>query len=185
MVATALVSCGAPPEPLPTAPPEARRSDSLAPSGVPPAASAPTAGLPTGYPGVGLPTGGLPGYPAPTYPTPPAPPATTPWPTRSLPPPAPVCGTAPTKRQMLDLIKGKPGIPNQPLEVRFGPYCAGSWQLAIVGIVGKTADKAEELLVVTTGRAASPQLVEVGADVCTDRIERDAPPGIRVLACGS
>lgn len=142
--------------------------------------SVPPGGLPSGYPGV-LPTYG---GPVAGYPTPTTTPSQTPSPTRSLPPPAPVCRSGPTKQQMLDLVEGRPGIPDVPLEVRFGPYCAGSWQLAVVGIVGETADEEEQVLVVSTGQPASPQLVEAGADVCNDRVERDAPPGIRVLACG-
>jgi hypothetical protein len=69
--------------------------------------------------------------------------------------------------------------------VRFGPYCAGSWQLSIIGIVGETADEEEQLLVVTSGRPAALTLIEAGTDVCTDRVEDDAPAGIRVRACGS
>jgi hypothetical protein len=95
-----------------------------------------------------------------------------------------VCRGGPTKQQVLTVIKDKPGVPARPLEVRFGPYCAGSWQLTIVGIVGETADEEEELLVVTTGRPSALQLLEAGTDVCTDRVEDDAPPGIRVRACG-
>jgi hypothetical protein len=196
LAACVLAGCGAPPEPLPTAPPEPRQSGSLLPSGGPPA-SIPPGGLPTGAlppgalptgalppgvlpPGV-LPTGGIPpgGLPVPTLPT-----TRTPSPTRSTPPPAPVCRSGPSKQQVLDVTKGKPGIPNRPLEVRFGPYCAGTWQFSIVGIVGETADEEEQLLVVTTGRPAALQVVEAGTDVCTDRVEDDAPPGIRVRACG-
>ena len=194
MLGVALVAgCGAPPEPLPTAPPQPRESSSLGPSGMPvpsgglPVGSIPPGGYPSGgLPPGGLPTGGPPGYPVPVYPTAPTTTATpSPSPTRSTPPPAPVCRGGPTKAQVLNVIKGKPGIPDEPLEVRFGPYCAGSWQLAIVGLVGETADEAEQLLVVTTGRPTSLQLVAAGTDVCTDRVEDDAPAGIRVRACGS
>lgn len=190
-LATALAGCGAPPQPLPTAPPGARESGSLVPSGMAyPSAGPPMGSLrPGGYPSGGVPAGaipsGLPGYPTGLLPTLRSTPTRTPSPTRPTPSPAPVCPAGPTKQQVLAVIEGKPGIPNEPLEVRYGPYCSGSWQLAIVGIVGATAAEAEELLVVTTGQPTSLQLVEAGADVCTDRVMNDAPPGIRVRACGS
>jgi hypothetical protein len=191
LLVAVLAACGAPPQPLPTAPPAPRESTSLGPSGVPlppggpSPGGLPSGGLPSGYPAGALPPGGLTVVPAPTYPTRATTrPTPSPSPTRSTPPPAPVCRSGPSKQQVLDVIKGKPGIPTRPLEVRFGPYCAGSWQLAIVGIVGETADEEEELLVVTSGRPAALTLVEAGTDVCTDRVEDDAPAGIRVRACG-
>ena len=200
LLAVLLGGCGAPPEPLPTAPPAPRASGSPGPSGPvppgePPIGSAPPGGSPTGglppggYPTGGLPPGGYPtgalppGLPYPGYPTlTTTPPTRSPSLTRSTPPPAPVCRNGPSKQQVIDVIKGKPGVPSRPLEVRFGPYCAGSWQLSIVGIAG--TDEEEELLVVTTGRPAALQLLEAGTDVCTDQVEDDAPPGIRVRACG-
>jgi hypothetical protein len=192
LLVAVLAGCGAPPEPPPTAPPAPRESTSLGPSGVPlppgglPPGGLPSGGLPSGYPAGALPPGGVPTVAAPTYPTPAATrPIPSPSPTRSTPPPAPVCRSGPSKQQVLGVIKGKPGIPTRPLEVRFGPYCAGSWQLSIIGIVGETADEEEQLLVVTSGRPAALTLVEAGTDVCTDRVEDDAPAGIRVRACGS
>ena len=192
LLVAVLAGCGAPPEPPPTAPPAPRESTSLGPSGVPlppgglPPGGLPSGGLPSGYPAGALPPGGVPTVAAPTYPTPAATrPIPSPSPTRSTPPPAPVCRNGPSKQQVLGVIKGKPGIPTRPLEVRFGPYCAGSWQLSIIGIVGETADEEEQLLVVTSGRPAALTLVEAGTDVCTDRVEDDAPAGIRVRACGS
>ena len=192
LLVAVLAGCGAPPEPPPTAPPAPRESTSLGPSGVPlppgglPPGGLPSGGLPSGYPAGALPPGGVPTVAAPTYPTPAATrPIPSPSPTRSTPPPAPVCRNGPSKQQVLGVIKGKPGIPTRPLEVRFGPYCAGSWQLSIIGIVGETADEEEQLLVVTSGRPAALTLVEAGPDVCTDRVEDDAPAGIRVRACGS
>ena len=192
LLVAVLAGCGAPPEPPPTAPPAPRESTSLGPSGVPlppgglPPGALPSGGLPSGYPAGALPPGGVPTVAAPTYPTPAATrPIPSPSPTRSTPPPAPVCRNGPSKQQVLGVIKGKPGIPTRPLEVRFGPYCAGSWQLSIIGIVGETADEEEQLLVVTSGRPAALTLVEAGTDVCTDRVEDDAPAGIRVRACGS
>ena len=89
----------------------------------------------------------------------------------------------PTRQQILDLVKGRPGIPDEDLTVTEGPYCAASWQFAILGIAGRS--DVEPLLVVSTGRPSAPRLIEAGADVCTDRVERDAPAGIRVRACGS
>jgi hypothetical protein len=175
-----LTGCGAPPQPLPTAPPRptGSASEPSAPIGVPPAGgSLPTAGVPTGGTGYPLPGVTLPTVPAvPTLPTP-----------TTTPPPAPagVCTAGPTKQQMLDLVKGKPGIPTKPLEVRFGPYCAGTWQFAILGLAGEDEDADEPLLVVSSGKPARLQLVEAGADVCSDRVIDDAPPGIRVRACGS
>lgn len=195
--AVLLAGCGSPPQPLPTAPPRAA-SGSTDGSGVPSAGPA----LPS-YPAGGLPgAGGLPdteppgGLPPglPTYPTYPAPavttrpttaPTTRPTPTRSTPPPAPRCTGGPTPQQVLDLIKDRPGIPQADLTVTEGPYCAGSWQFAIVGIAGQSDDDVEPLLVVSTGRPSALRLVEAGTDVCTDSVERDAPPGIRVRACGS
>jgi hypothetical protein len=192
LLVAVLAGCGAPPEPPPTAPPAPRESTSLGPSGVPlppgglPPGGLPSGGLPSGYPAGALPPGGVPTVAAPTYPTPAATrPIPSPSPTRSTPPPAPVCRSGPSKQQVLGVIKGKPGIPTRPLEVRFGPYCAGSWQLSIIGIVGEAADEEEQLLVVTSGRPAALTLVEAGTDVCTDRVEDDAPAGIRVRACGS
>jgi hypothetical protein len=192
LLVAVLAGCGAPPEPPPTAPPAPREGTSLGPSGVPlppgglPPGGLPSGGLPSGYPAGALPPGGVPTVAAPTYPTPAATrPIPSPSPTRSTPPPAPVCRSGPSKQQVLGVIKGKPGIPTRPLEVRFGPYCAGSWQLSIIGIVGETADEEEQLLVVTSGRPAALTLVEAGTDVCTDRVEDDAPAGIRVRACGS
>ena len=192
LLVAVLAGCGAPPEPPPTAPPAPRESTSLGPSGVPlppgglPPGGLPSGGLPSGYPAGALPPGGVPTVAAPTYPTPAATrPIPSPSPTRSTPPPAPVCRSGPSKQQVLGVIKGRPGIPTRPLEVRFGPYCAGSWQLSIIGIVGETADEEEQLLVVTSGRPAALTLVEAGTDVCTDRVEDDAPAGIRVRACGS
>jgi len=85
---------------------------------------------------------------------------------------------------VLAVIKGKPGIPNEQLEVHDGPYCSGSWQFTALEIAGKSPDEVEPLLVVTTGKPTALTLVEAGADVCSLRVQQDAPPGIRVRACG-
>ena len=189
--AVLLAGCGSPPQPLPTAPPRTA-SDGPGASGTPsigPALPSYPAG---GVPGAGgLPTpGGLPTYPAPTYPAPTltrptTAPTTRPTTTRPAPSPAPRCTDGPSRGQVLDLVQGRPGIPAADLAVTEGPYCASSWQFAIVRIAGQSDDDAEPLLVVSTGRPAELELVEAGADVCTTRVERDAPPGIRVRACGS
>jgi hypothetical protein len=178
--ATALLAaCGAPPEPLPTAPPEVYGS-APAPSGSAgyPVAGLPSVPLPTGAPTAAYPTYGLPapGYPLPT--------TTSPAPTG--PPPAPKCTKGPTAAQVITVVKAKLAMPDtQKPEVKQGPYCAGSWQFTVIGEVGKTLDQVDPLLVVTTGKPASLKVEEAGADVCSDHVQSDAPPGVRVLACGS
>lgn len=183
----------------PTAPPGA--PGTLPPGGLPTYPGAPGA-LPT-YPGM---PGGLPTYPGmpgalPTYPGVPGAPPTYPVPTRTTarttaptarptttrptPAPAPRCTAGPTGPQVLALVAGRPGIPGDDLTVTEGPYCAAAWQFTIVGIAGRSDDDVEPLLVVSTGRPANLRIVEAGADVCTTPVEQDAPPGIRVRACGS
>lgn len=190
-----LAGCGSPPEPPRSNPPQARGSIGAGPSGMPfplPSTGFPGGGMPTpGYP-TGLPTPGYPtGLPIPGYPIIPTRPATrtrtpTPSPTRSLPPAAPACpSSGPTRAQMLAAVRNSEGLPpGETVEVRLGPFCAGSWQLAALGIVGEDPEDAEELLMVTTGRPTSLRLVAAGTDVCTDEVEDDAPAGIRVRACG-
>jgi hypothetical protein len=177
-----LAACGAPPEPLPTAPPESPTSSGTFPSsGAVPGRSLPgglPGGLPTAYPAPTLPPATLP----PTLPTATLPTTTPPSPTPS---PAARCTGGPTKQQVLGVINGKPGIPTQNLKVTDGPYCARTWQFTIVGIAGADPDQVEPLLVVTRGRPAALTLVEAGTDVCTDKVQDDAPPGIRVRACGA
>jgi hypothetical protein len=180
---TLLAGCGSPPQPLPTAPPEPVGSGPL-PSG---SAGLPPAGLPTaGLPTAGLP-GGIGGYPTPTLPPGVVVPTITTRPptTKPTPTPAKRCTSGPTPAQVLAVIKGRPGMPDQELKVIEGPYCSGSWQFTIVGIAGASDEAEESLLVVTTGRPAALRVVEAGTDVCTERVEDDAPPGIRVRACGS
>jgi hypothetical protein len=179
--AALLAGCGAPPEPLPTAPPRPAGSGSVAPSG---------GAYPTGTPGTTYPTGGLPTqtYPYPTYPLPTTTPTTsrpTTSPTRSLPPAAPRCTEGPSRQQVLDLIEEDPGIPDrkQPV-VTEGPFCAGVWHFSVVGSAVADPEGDEPLLVVTRGKPASLTLVVAGTDVCTEQVEDDAPPGIRVRACG-
>lgn len=168
-----LAACGAPPEPLPSAPPTPARSGGLS------SASGAVPSLPGVPPTGAYPTNPLPGATYPTQPT------YSPLPTTTPPPAAaPVCGGSPTKQQILNAVKGKPGIPSQPMEVRYGPYCAGGWQFAILGIVGEDEDKVDPLLLLTKGRPTSLRVVAAGADVC-DGIESGAPAGIKVRACGS
>jgi hypothetical protein len=163
-----LSACGEPPQPLPTGPPD--RFGTVAPSSAP------------GYPAAGLPpTYALPTYPAATPPVtlPPTTPATT------GPPPAPRCAHGPTPAQVLAVVRTQPGIPSGvALDVKAGPYCAGGWQFTVVGESGKTLDQVDPLQVVTTGQPDALRVVEAGQDVCSDRVQSSAPPGIRVLACG-
>jgi hypothetical protein len=183
-----LTGCGAPPEPLPTAPPEPAGSGSVPPSGFPSGGAYPSGGLPTvpagGLPTQPYPTGGVPTYPVPTVTLPTTTRPTT-TPTRSLPPGAPRCESGPSRPQVLAVIKDNPIIPpdKQPV-VTAGPYCSGSWQFTVVGSAVADPEGDEPLLVVTTGRPDALTLVVAGTDVCTDRVEDDAPAGIRVRACG-
>ena len=173
-VAGVLAACGAPPEPLPTAPPETAPGAG-APSTYPPAAT-PTYPMPSGA--VGLPT--YPIYPTPTLP------AVIPTPTSPPPSPAPRCTHGPSAAQVIAVVHAQPGIPTGPrLDVKQGPFCAGMWQFTVLGEAGKTLDQVDPLLVVTTGRASALTVVEAGADVCSSHVEQSAPAGIRVLACGS
>jgi hypothetical protein len=170
-----LAACGAPPEPLPTAPPPVTASAGP-PSTVP---SALPSALPSAYP---APTGtaGVPTYPAATLP------AVTPTTTSPAPSPAPSCAHGPTAAQVIAVVRTRPGIPTGPrLDAKQGPFCAGTWQFTVLGEAGKTLDEVDPLLVVTTGRPAALTVVEAGADVCSNHVESAAPKGIRVLACGA
>jgi hypothetical protein len=185
MTSTLLVACGAPPEPALTAPPGVPGFPSLSGSAYP---ISPT-GLPTG-PVATYPTAGLPAYPTPTYPayptatsttTPPATATTTP------PPSAPKCTSGPTAAQMIAAVKQRPGIPaDAELKVIDGPYCAGTWQFTVVEVAAADAeDQVEPLSVVSNGAPAAVKVIEAGADVCSLKVRSEAPPGIRVRACGS
>lgn len=189
-VAAVLSGCGSPPQPLPTSPPQGPPSSGATASGGPPA-SAPVPFPPAGQPPLPGSTA-VPGYPtyaAPTYAAPPpvAPITTTPAPTRptrSLPPPAPKCRNGPTAAQVLATLRGRPGVPDsRQLRVDKGPLCAGDWQYSAVRLL--TEPDAEPLLVITRGTPPALRLVEAGADVCSEAVEPTAPPGIRVLACGT
>ena len=83
------------------------------------------------------------------------------------------------------MVKGTAGIPDRELKVIQGPFCSGTWQFSVIEIVARdTEDKYEPLFVVTTGTPPTLQLVEAGTDVCSKRVQDDAPAGIRVRACG-
>jgi hypothetical protein len=171
-VAVLLAACGAPPEPLPTAPPEAAGS-AAAPSTYPPAVTTPAYPMPST-------TLAIPTYPTARLPT------VTIAPTSPRPSPAPRCAHGPTAAQVIAVVRTQPGIPTGPtLDVKQGPFCAGKWQFTVVGEAGKTLDQVDPLLVVTTGRPSALTVVETGADVCSSHVEDAAPAGIRVLACGS
>jgi hypothetical protein len=177
--------CGSPPQPNPTSPTYATASAApvvLDPS-LPPTATQP---LPT-------PTATVPAYPtvAPTTAittTIPAPTLTTTAPTEKSPTPTPshaaTCAAAPTRAQILALIKGKPGMPSKPLEVFEGPFCSGPWSFTTVEVTGQNQDEQDPLMVVATGTGSALTLIAAGSDVCTDQVQSAAPPGIRVLACG-
>ncbi|GAB1643951.1 hypothetical protein KRMM14A1259_43740 [Krasilnikovia sp. MM14-A1259] len=142
--------------------------------------------MPGGLPGSGLPPGGQPNGVPPVYPAPPTHPAATPPPATTTPPPAAArpCTNGPAGPQVLALIQGKPGIPDAPLKVAEGPFCASSWQFTTVRLASEDAQQDEPLSVVSQGDPSALKLVEAGADVCSDRIQAEAPPGIRVRACG-
>jgi hypothetical protein len=187
-----LASCGEPPQPQPTAPPERFGDPSSGASSAPAFSLPPT--LPGGavpggaVPGGAVPGGGVPGYPAyPTYAVPqytlPAVPVTTPpAPATTKPKPAPACTGGPTGAQVIALARTAPGIPaGLPMTVGAGPYCQSSWQYTRIN----TRKGEDPLLVVSTGAPAALKLVEAGQDVCSDKVAASAPTGIRVLACGS
>jgi hypothetical protein len=157
-----LAGCDAPPQPLPTAPPRSSVSASA-----------------SAYPSVPRtrPSATLPPYTPPVA-APPALPVTTP-PAQ----PAAKCRTGPSPAQVLAAVRDKPGVPaGQPLRVSGGPYCASGWQFAEVRLANNA--ESEPLLVVTRGRPTALTLVEAGADVCSERVQADAPAGIRARACG-
>jgi hypothetical protein len=197
-----LIGCGAPPEPLPTAPPRAPGGVSDSPGAGLPGSGLPGPGLPgpggSAYPGAVVPTGlppalpgGLPpvlpgvpggGYPpAVTY----SPPTVTTPPTTPAVPGAKKCTKGPTDEQLLATVRDRPGVPTGvQMKVGAGPYCAGGWQFATVELQSDDGERFDPLLVVTRGKPSALVLVEAGADVCSEKVQSDAPPGIRVRACG-
>lgn len=186
-VVTLLAACGKPPDPPLTAPPDTPGSPSASSSGypLPPGFTAP---VPTGtLPTAVLPT--LPYIPPATLPTT----TTTTTPTRTTAPttaptstvsPAARCRNGPSAAQVLAVLEGMPGIPEEELAVTAGPFCAGAWQFAAVEIAD-APDKAEELFVVTTGTPTALRVIEAGTDVCSPDVQSRAPAGIRVRACGA
>ncbi len=172
-----LAACGEPPQQLPASPPYA------APSGAPISLgpSFPLTGSGQSLPPLtSYPTGQvLPGATLPTATTPAGTVSPTPTPSH-----APACTGSPTKSQIITLIKGQPGIPSDPLEVTDGPFCSGDWSFTTVGLTGGDAEQDEPLMAVSTGKGSTLALVAAGSDVCVNRVETEAPPGIRVLACG-
>jgi hypothetical protein len=186
-----LAACGEPPQPLPTSPPYSALPSGPASGSVP--SAGPALGLPTAT-GAPLPTGlvptpGYPGYGYGGYPPPPAATPTTTVPGPKSPTPTPshaakCTGTEPTGAQILALIKGKPGIPSETLKVFNGPYCEGDWSFTAVGVASKAEDKQDPLFVVGVGSGTGLALVAAGSDVCSDPVQKDAPAGVRVLACG-
>ncbi|GLY04933.1 MULTISPECIES: hypothetical protein [Actinoplanes] len=178
-------ACGAPPEPLPTAPslPHGSGAPVAVPSIViPPPATVPTAALPTVAPTYTTYT------PYPTYPTytvVPTPTTTAPLSKSPTPTPAhaAACTGQPTGAEILALIADDPGVPDRELEVAEGPFCSGDWSFTTVRIAG-SATSVEPLMVATTGKGTTLALVAAGTDVCNPRMQAEAPSGIRVLACG-
>lgn len=195
--------CGTPPANAPAALPVPTASAPAA--DLPPPASAPAGGpIPGGLPTA--PVGSQPtqGYPVPGY-TYPMPGYTVPTPGYATPPPqagqtvtagpltksptptpthAPRCSNEPAGARILALIKDDPGVPDKKLAVAAGPYCSGKWTFTTVKIAGQDAGQVEPLMVVTTGSGTKLALVAAGTHVCNAQVQAEAPPGIRVLACG-
>jgi hypothetical protein len=181
---TLLSACGTPPQPPLKSPPLASPSAaplSLSPSGLP---ALPTTTVP---PLATTPTfGAYPTYPTytavvPTYTTTPATTVSpTPTPSHAAP-----CTGPPTGAQILALIKDQKGVPKVTLQVASGPYCSGDWSFTTVEATGANEDQFDPLMVVATGKDATLKLIAAGSDVCLNQVVTTAPPGIRVLACGS
>ena len=189
-VFTLVSACGSPPEAPATLPPYAGSAPASAaavalPSATMPALVPTTVTTPVATPVLTYPTNPAqhtyPTYPAGTATTTAAPFTKSPTPTPTH---APRCTGSPTGTQILALIHRRSDIPTEPLTVHEGPYCAGDWSFTTVEVVGKTEDEVEPLMVVATGRDSTLALVAAGSDVCTNRVQTTAPPGIRVLACG-
>jgi hypothetical protein len=171
-----LTACGEPPRPLSTSPPYSAASS--APSaassvGLPPTPAVPTAG----------------GYPTQTYPTYVTPAATPPRPTTTTPSPTPAhagrCTGQPTGAEILAEVTGMQGIPSEPLRIFEGPFCSGTWSFTTLEVSGMSEDQVDPLMVIATGKGSTLEVLAAGSDVCTDPVRLGAPPGIRVLACGS
>lgn len=205
--ATVLGGCGVPPEldqpsSVPTVAP------SGATGSVPPLAAPTGSALypPGSLPDGSLPGGGLPGGPFPTLPggqlpgtplpggQPPGAPLPPPAVTPLVPPvptlrgpsaavPAPRCAARPTAAQIIAAVRSDAGLLPADVQLRVadGPYCAGSWQYAVVRVV--TRPEPEPLRVVTRGTGPTLTLVTAGTDVCSAPVRTGAPAGIQTLAC--
>ena len=186
-----LSGCGAPPPSAParTVAPEVSLP-SLAPlPSLPPVTFVPLDPTVTTTTTVPLPTYTT-TYPTYTYPTATTATAvpTTAGPLTKSPTPTPShaakCTGEPTKKHILALIKDDPGVPDAKLAVVDGPFCSGTWSFTTVGLAGEDDDQDEPLQVVATGKGTTLTIVGLGADVCSTRVQGEAPAGIRVLACG-
>ena len=171
-----LSACGEPPQALPTAPPT--YAPASAASGEPPLITTAPA-VPT-LPPVTLPAATYPTLPATTA----APTTTSPTSPTPTPSHAPACLGEPTGAQILAQVKTRKGVPTKPLKVDQGPFCAGDWSFTTVEITGEDADQLEPLMVLATGKGATLVVIAAGSDVCSNRVQTQAPAGIRVLACG-
>ncbi len=127
-----------------------------------------------------------PALPPPGYTQYPLPPVNPPLPPPVRPSPSPTatrCAGSPTEAQVLKVVRAAPGLPSgATLRVTDGPYCAGRWQYTVLGGGPSTPDS-EPLLAVTRGKPADLTLVELGTNVCSDKVTA-APPAIHQLACG-
>jgi hypothetical protein len=175
-----LAACGSPPQPRPTSPPFSAPSVSAPVASAPafPVGTLPATPAQTGYPPLPTYTPYPPGTALPTTTAPTEKPAT------PTPAHAAKCSGEPTGAQILTLIKDAPGIPPTPLRILEGPFCSGSWSFTTVEQTGKDQDDVDPLMVVSTGKGKLLGLVTAGSDVCIDRVQTEAPSGIRVLACG-
>lgn len=191
----ALTACGVPPELREQSGPSVlpRHSE------VVDASTAPSAGTDSGAlpgsapPGPGvpfpLPTGPLPPGPGPQLPPTPGPPwptvgaPTTATPSRTVAPMAARCPGTPSGEQLLAAVRRTRGLlpDGTALRVGAGPFCAGSWQYAVVRVLQNP--EPEPLLVVTRGRPDTLTVVAAGTNVCTSVVQAQAPAGIRSHAC--
>jgi hypothetical protein len=172
-----LAACGEPPQPLPKSPPQA--APSSAPVSLGPSFPLGNQSLP---PVVTFP----PGQTFPTYPTPTlnsTAGTSSPTPTPSH---AARCTGSPTGTEIIAMLRRKSSssLPSGPLAVLEGPFCSGTWSFTRLGLSGEADDQDEALMVMATGKGSTLGLVAAGSDVCTPQVETQAPPGIRVLACG-
>lgn len=175
LLAVGAAGCGTPPElqgsdPVPPASATAEPDGPAAPSPAAPPSGAGLSmgpGLPGGPPGPGGPGG--PSAPGPSN--------------RFADATAVPCAGEPTAAQLVAAIRATPGaLPaGARLRLRSGPYCAATWQYAVLQVVADP--EPEPLQVVTRGRPRALTVVTTGTNVCTVTVRVEAPPGIRALAC--